>query len=337
MEYTGNHETILIVDDNDILRVALVDMLSLAGFKTATASNGRDALLKMEKVLPDLILSDITMPDLDGYAFFDAVRSRTEWLSIPFIFLTARSGKKDMVNAKGLGAEDYLVKPIHRDELLVAIRSRLNRSNELRVAQLREAYEDSLTMLANAIELRDNYTRGHVERVRDYALVMAEQMGWSGTQLDILRYGAILHDIGKIQIRESILTKKGRLSEDEWLLVREHPVIGAGMVRDIPYLQASIPIIRHHHEYWDGSGYPDQLAGKEIPITARIVVVADAFDAMTTDRCYQSAKSMREAYGEILQNSEIRYDPAVVYALEKAWNQGLIAAIFKGNGTDRTS
>jgi len=335
MEFSGNQEVILIVDDNEILRTALDEMLSLAGFETSTASNGRDALSKMEKVLPDLIVSDISMPEMDGYTFFDAVRSRSEWLSIPFIFLTARGGKKDIVNGKGLGAEDYLVKPIHRDELLIAIRSRLNRSNELRVAQLREAYEDSLTMLANAIEVRDSYTRGHVERVRDYALMMAEQMGWNGTQLDILRYGAILHDIGKIHIRESILRKKERLSVEEWDAVKEHPVIGAEMVRDIPYLQAAIPIILHHHECWDGSGYPDQLGGKEIPLSARIVVVADAFDAMTTDRCYQPAKSLEQSYAEIVQNSEIKYDPAVVYALQRAWNQGLVAIIFEGKRNGR--
>jgi putative two-component system response regulator len=331
MEFSGNQEVILVVDDNDILRTALDEMLTLAGFVTITASNGREALAKMEDFLPNLIVSDITMPDVDGFAFFDAVRSRSEWLSIPFIFLTARGGKKDIVNAKGLGVEDYLVKPIHRDELLIAIRSRLNRSNELRVAQLREAYEGSLTVLANAIEVRDSYTRGHVERVRDYALMMAEQMGWNGTQKDHLRYGAILHDIGKIHIRESILRKTEPLNDREWAAIKEHPVIGAEMVKDIPYLQGAIPIIRHHHEHWDGSGYPDQLVGMEIPLSARIVVVADAFDAMTTERCYKPAKALEDAFAEIVENSGIKYDPAVVRALQKAWEDGLVKIIFGGN------
>jgi putative two-component system response regulator len=330
MEFSGNQEVILVVDDNDILRTALDEMLTLAGFVTITASNGREALAKMEDFIPNLIVSDITMPDVDGFAFFDAVRSRSEWLSIPFIFLTARGGKKDIVNAKGLGVEDYLVKPIHRDELLIAIRSRLNRSNELRVAQLREAYEGSLTMLANAIEVRDSYTRGHVERVRDYALMMAEQMGWNGTQVDHLRYGAILHDIGKIHIRESILRKTEPLNDEEWVAIKEHPVIGAEMVKDVPYLQGAIPIIRHHHEHWDGSGYPDRLVGMEIPLSARIVVVADAFDAMTTERCYKPAKALDDAFAEIVQNSGIKYDPAVVRALQKAWEEGLVANIFGG-------
>jgi putative two-component system response regulator len=328
MELSVKQDVILIADDNNILRTALGEMLSLAGFEIYSAPNGREALAKMEDITPDLIVSDITMPDMDGYAFFDAVRARSEWLSIPFIFLTARGAKKDIFNGKSLGAEDYLVKPIHRDELLIAIRSRLNRSNELRVAQLREAYESSLTMLANAIEVRDSYTRGHVERVRDYALMMAEQMGWNGIQLDHLRYGAILHDIGKIHIRESILRKKERLNEDEWAGIREHPVIGGEMVRDIPYLQGAIPIILHHHEYWDGSGYPDHLVGEDIPLSARIVVVADAFDAMTTDRCYQAAKSQEVALAEIIDGSGVKYDPAVVSALRKSWDAGLVAIIF---------
>jgi len=320
-------EVILIADDNDILRNALEEMLSMEGFVVLTAPNGREALARMAYITPDLIVSDITMPEMDGYAFFDAVRARTEWLSIPFIFLTARGTKKDIINGKGLGAEDYLVKPIHRDEFLIAIRSKINRSDQLRIARLREAYEGSLTMLANAIEVRDSYTRGHVERVRDYALMMAGQMGWNDKQLDILRFGAILHDIGKIHIRERILRKKEKLNDEEWDEIRKHPITGAGMVKDIPYLQDAIPIIRYHHEYWDGSGYPDHLDGKNIPSPARIVVVADAFDAMTTNRPYQAPKSLTDALAEIVLSSGIKYDPEVVEALQKAWNAGLAAEI----------
>jgi putative two-component system response regulator len=327
MDYIVNQEVILIVDDNDVLRTALEEMLSMAGFVVLTAANGREALARMQYVSPNLIVSDITMPEMDGYAFFDAVRTKSEWLSIPFIFLTARGAKKDIINGKGLGAEDYLVKPIHRDELLIAVRSKLSRSNQLRMVRLREAYESTLTMLANAIEVRDSYTRGHVERVRDYALMLAKEMGWQGKPLDDLRFGSILHDIGKIHIRERILRKAERLNEDEWDEVKKHPVIGAEMVRDIPYLLAAIPIIRHHHEYMDGSGYPDNLAGENIPMSARIVVVADAFDAMTTDRTYQPAKTLEVALAEIIESSGIKYDPTVVEALQKSWDAGLVAEI----------
>jgi putative two-component system response regulator len=330
MEIAVNQEVILIVDDNEVLRTALEEMLSMAGFVILTAANGREALGRMEYVIPNLIISDITMPVMDGYAFFEEVRERSEWLSIPFIFLTARGAKKDIINGKSLGAEDYLVKPIHREELLIAVRSRLNRSNQLRMARLRESYESSLTMLANAIEVRDRYTRGHVERVRDYALMIALQMGWKGKHLDDLRFGAILHDIGKIHIRERILRKVDRLNDEEWEDIRKHPVIGAEMVKDIPYLQATIPIIRSHHEYWDGSGYPDHLIGTDIPLSARIVVVADAFDAMTTDRTYQPAKTREEALAEIIENSGTKYDPAIVEVLQKSWDAGLVTEIAGG-------
>jgi putative two-component system response regulator len=329
-ELRVDKDVILIADDNDILRIALEEMLTMAGFVVLSAANGREALQRMAYLTPDIIVSDITMPEMDGYAFFDAVRARAEWLSIPFIFLTARGAKRDIISGKGLGAEDYLVKPIHRDELLSAVRSRLNRSGQLRLARLREAYESSLTMLANAIEVRDSYTRGHVERVRDYALLMAQQMGWSQNQMDVLRFGAILHDIGKIHIRERILQKKGKLDADEWEEIRKHPLIGAEMVKDIPYLQIAIPVILYHHEYWDGSGYPHHLAGDEIPESARIVVVADAFDAMTTDRPYKAAKTQVEALAEIKEFSGSKYDPEIVAALEAVWGEGFVGETDKG-------
>ena len=322
-----NKDAILIVDDNEALREALREILSMEGFVVLSAANGQGALKHMDCVTPNLIISDITMPEMDGYEFFEQVRARPEWLSIPFIFLTARGGKKDVINGKGLGVEDYLVKPIHRDELLTAVRSKLNRSNQLRMAQLREAYESALMMLANAIEVRDPYTRGHVERVRDYALMLANELNLKQPHLDHLRFGAILHDIGKIHIRDVILRKSDSLDGQEWEWMRQHPIIGSEMVRDIPYLQPAIPVIRHHHEYWDGTGYPDQLAGEDIPLIARIVVVADSFDAMTSERTYQSTKSMEAALEEILKNSGVKYDPAVVKALKTCWDSGKVQEI----------
>ena len=322
-----NEEVILIVDDNDVLLTALEEMLQREGFVVLSASNGREALDRLTYVTPDLIISDITMPEMDGYTFFEVVRTRSEWLSIPFIFLTARGTRKEIFSGKGSGAEDYLVKPVHRDELLTAIRSRLNRSTQLRITRLREAYESSLIMLANAIEIRDSYTRGHVERVRDYTLMMAQQMGLVQAQLDVLRFGAILHDIGKIHIQEQILRKKEPLDDAEWTEIRKHPLIGAEMVRDIPYLQVATPIILHHHEHWDGSGYPHRLAGEDIPLTARIFAVADAFDAMTTRRSYQPVKSLVDALAEIREDAGIRYDPQVVNALKKSWDAGLVSEI----------
>ena len=249
-----NRETILIAEDNEVLRDALKEMLALTGYQVITAGNGEEALAQMAKVTPDLILSDISMPGMDGYEFFRRVRSRTEWLAIPFLFLTAWGTKDDILNGKGLGAEDYLVKPVHRDELITAVRARLHRSNQLRLVQLHEAYESSLTVLANAIEARDHYTRGHVERVREYALMIGRKLGLGKRLLDELRRAAILHDIGKIHIREAVLRKTNPLTVDEWEEIKRHPIIGVEMIRGVPYLAPAIPVIHHHHEYWDGSG-----------------------------------------------------------------------------------
>lgn len=320
-------ENLLIVDDNRFLREGLSEMLSIEGFTVRAAANGIQALEVMEDFSPDLIISDITMPEMDGYSFFNAVRARPEWVTIPFIFLTARAEKEDILTGKNLGAEDYLIKPLTREELVTAVRARLSRSRQIRVAQLQQAYEASLTALANAIDLRDRYTRGHVERVTAYSLAIAQHMGWQEWRLEHLRFGAILHDIGKIHISESTLFKETDLNEEEWEEIKTHPVNGAEMIKDIPYLAPAVPIVRHHHERYDGSGYPDGLAGKDIPAGARIVSLADSFDAMTTNRPYSNGRPFEEAYQDILAKSGKLYDPEVVAAFCKAWETGEIHAI----------
>jgi putative two-component system response regulator len=314
-------ETILIVEDNDVLRLGLQELLGSEGYSVMAAVHGLDALEQMATMPPDLILSDIAMPEMDGYEFFDKVRARAEWISIPFIFLTARRGREDIFAGKRLGVEDYLIKPITRQELVTTVRSRLNRSQQLLLVQLEQAYESSLIMLANAIEFRDRYTRGHVERVRNHSLAIAKQLGWTDSYQNPLSYGSILHDIGKIHILESVLSKQGPLNNSEWQEMKKHPEIGVEMVKNITYLHPALPIIHHHHERWDGSGYPDGLAGEEIPLMARIVTVADSLDAMITSRAYRVALTPEEAYEEILRCSGTHFDPVVVRALERAWGQ----------------
>src|SRR3990170_975025 len=188
-------ETILIVEDNQVLLDGLKNLLEQEAYKVVIAGHGFEGLERMHLIAPDLILSDIIMPEMDGYAFFEAVRSKPEWISIPFIFLTARREKEYILAGKKLGVEDYLLKPVSPDELLTTIRSRLGRLQQLHFAQLEQSYEASLIMLANAIEVRDPYTRGHVERVMSYAVAISEQLGWSVEQIHFLRIGCILHDV----------------------------------------------------------------------------------------------------------------------------------------------
>jgi putative two-component system response regulator len=312
--------TILIVEDHDILRDGLQILLEAEGFRVLSAGHGLKALEHMETVTPDLILSDISMPEMDGFDFYNMVRSRAEWVTIPFIFLTARGERDDVFASKKLGVEDYLIKPVDRQELVTTIRSRLDRSQQLMLAQLEQAYQASLIMLANAIELRDQYTRGHVERVMQFCIQIARKLDWAPTQLKPLQFGAILHDIGKIYIKEDILSKAGPLNGEEWQEMQQHTLVGSELLQTIPYLTQAIPVIRHHHERWDGKGYPDGLAGEEIPMGARIVAVADSFDAMTSARVYQKAASYEWALKEIRDGSGAKYDPAVVEAFLAAWD-----------------
>ena len=264
---------------------------------------------------------------MDGYAFYREFRSNKDWLRTPFIFLTARAERSDILIGKDLGADDYLVKPVNRDELVAVVQSRLGRSRQVQVAQVRQAYLASLTALVNAIELRDPLATRHIERVTAYSLAIAEQLNWSAWNTERLRFGAILHDLGKIHISEHILFKKKPLTEDEWSLVRKHPVLGAEMIKDVPYLVDIIPLVRHHHERWDGSGYPDNLAGDAIPEGARILAVADAFDAMTSQRRFAQAIPLEKAVEELLFYTDNRYDPAVIAAFMQLWAVGQIQRI----------
>lgn len=314
-------ELILVVEDNTVLCHGIQLLLEAEGFRVLTAGNGLEALEQMQIATPDLILCDIAMPKMDGYELFEAVRDRPEWVPIPFIFLTARGGREDIFNGKKLGADDYLVKPVNAQDVVTTIRSRLARSHQLLYAQLQQAYESSLVMLSNAIELRDAYTRGHVQRVRDYSIALAQAMGFNQAQMVFLKLGSILHDIGKIYIPESILKKPGSLDDAEWEEMKRHPVLGAELINNIPYLAPAMPMIRHHHERWDGRGYPDGLQGADIPQGARIIAVADSLDAMTTARPYQERCTPEQALEEIEKGSGSQYDPQVVQALRAAWNE----------------
>ena len=328
---------LLVVEDDPAMLVAFHDVLRSAGFDVLTASNGEAALELLVHTQPALILSDISMPIMDGYELFEAVRQQPGGASIPFIFLTAKGTREDIFAGKSLGADDYITKPVTTQELLSAVRARLQRSNELMVAQLKSAYKDSLFVLANAIEARDAYTHAHMRRLSLYAEALGTELGWDRLRLEVLEFGAILHDIGKIYIPESVLQKNGSLSDDEWVEMRKHPEVGALMIRDIPYLAPAIPLVLHHHERWDGKGYPRNLSGTDIPEGARLLAVADAFDAMTSDRAYRRAMTAEDAYQEILDNSGKQFDPNMVNAMENCWDSGVIHKIMNNSNSANDS
>lgn len=314
----------LIVEDDPAMLVAFRDILETSGYVVSTATNGHDALEALEEADPALIMSDISMPGMDGIELYRAVRQRPNGAAIPFIFVTARGTREDIFAAKALGVDDYITKPVTSTELLAAVRARLQRSDELMLVQLKAV----LRAMANAIEARaGEYTLRHVEAVNAYAQALALELGWEDNELEALEFGAILHDVGKIGVPEKVLSKTGPLDEDEWVEMRMHPVYGAHMIEGNPYLDTALPVVRHHHERWDGTGYPDRLAKEDIPIGARLLAVADTFHAMTSDRPYRAAMTAQQAFEEILSQSGQQFDPAMAEAFERCWRRGDIKKI----------
>lgn len=310
--------TLLVVEDDPAMLIALRDILWSAGYRVLTARNGKEALENLDNEKPALILSDIMMPIMDGVELLKAVRKKPYGTTIPFIFLTARTGREDMFAGKTLGVDDYITKPITRHELLAAVKSRLQRTGEFAMMAQLMAAKDSLRVLANAIE----YKRGHIERVNAYAQLLAEELSWDSNRRNSLEFGAILHDIGQIRLPEALVLKPKSLDDKEWELMRAHPQEGARMIKGIPYLQPAIPIVLHHHERWDGKGYPDGLKGEQIPEEARLLSVADTFDAITSDRPYRAGSLPEVAYKEILSESGHQFDPKIVDAFKRCWDHG---------------
>ncbi len=230
---------------------------------------------------------------------------------------------------RSLGVDDYLTKPISRDELLTAIQSRLTRYSQVKLAQVLSAYQASLTLLANAIESRVPGEYVQSEWLVELAQSLARRLDWSERAVNQLRFGAILHDIGKLTVPDEILFKKGPLTEQEWEQIRKHADTGAEMVRGVALLSDVAPLIRHHHEHWDGSGYSEGLSGIEIPAGSRILAVVDSFDAMISPRVYAPLRTPEEAFTEILHCSGTQFDPHVVACFQQSWKDGEIEQILK--------
>jgi putative two-component system response regulator len=306
---------VLVVEDDAANRALLERLLEREGYRTQTAGDGEAALLAVGEHNPDLILLDIGLPRLDGYEVTRRLRSHVRTLTVPVILLTGRSGLEDVVEGLDAGADDFLSKPFRQPELLARIRSALR----LRQAIVRmDAAHAAVAALANAVEAKDPSTEHHCQRLANLAARLGTQAGLDTADLEAVAYGALLHDVGKIGVPESILTKQGPLNATEWEVMRSHPEIGARICEPLAAAGAFGPIVRHHHERWDGHGYPDGLKGEAIPLGARIVALVDAFDAMTHDRPYRRALSVDHAMHELWSEAGTQFDRALVplFALE---------------------
>ncbi len=280
--------SILLIEDDPQATGLLEPILISKGYSVMVARDGVEGLEKVRTNTPDLILSDIDMPRLDGLEVCRTIKNNPSTRLIPIIMLTGFGDLENKIHALQAGADEFLNKPYNSLELFTRINSLL-RMRYLN-AQLDNA-EDVLFSLARAIEAKDSYTQGHVERVSNFAVQLGAFMGLSEEDQDSLRKGGILHDIGKIGVPDSILNKAGPLTHEERMVIKMHPEQGARICEKLKSIRGAVPIIRHHHERMDGTGYPDRLVGDEIPLLARILTVVDIYDALTTTRSYRKGLS----------------------------------------------
>ncbi|HET9039833.1 MAG TPA: HD domain-containing phosphohydrolase [Gemmatimonadales bacterium] len=325
----------LIVDDEPSVRRSLVRMLQAQGFTCFEAGSGREALGVLERIgEAPLVISDMKMPELDGIGLLEALREHYPDTSV--IMLTGMSETSTAVDCLHMGAADFLLKPISVGELQARVsrvlekralvlqnrfyQQHLERQVHEQAVRIQELFLQGVQMLARALEAKDAYTRGHSIRVSQYAVGTAQRLGFDGGRLDGIRLGGELHDIGKIGTREAVLHKPGTLTPEEFRQITEHPALGERML--LPLAQESpdvLRIVRSHHERLDGRGFPDGLRGEKIPIEARIVAVADAFDAMTTERPYRDARQPDDAVAELRRVAGTQLDPAAVEAFVDAF------------------
>lgn len=318
---------ILCIDDNpEVLK--LMKMLLADEFDLELVTSAEQGLKFLRDKNPDLVLCDVMMPGMDGHAFARAVKGDESLKHIPIILVTARTGAEMLNEGLQAGADDYISKPFDSTELKARIRSQLrmrqmeselalvNRNLKMRTSDLvdqqRSLFLSTVKSLASAIDAKDEYTRHHSTRVTDFSLKIAAKMGFSEKELGELELAAVLHDVGKIAVPESILNKPGKLTNEEFKLIQEHPVRGEAILSPVIELKEIGRIVRAHHERYDGTGYPDKLKGREIPLGARIMAIADTYDSITSERPYRKAASHRYAVKEIIGCSGTQFDPEVV-------------------------
>jgi response regulator RpfG family c-di-GMP phosphodiesterase len=331
---TESNPYCLIVDDEPRLRQVMVHLMRADGFQCVEAGNGLEALEQLRKCPAILVLSDLRMPKMDGFALLREIRSL--YPDIAVVMITAVADVEIAVNCLAIGAADYVIKPYNLEDVrarvaqalekrrmvleLRAYRESLEERVSAQARRLEELFLASVQSLAEALELKDPYTRGHSVRVSHYSSVIAQRMGVGGELLRQIELGGHVHDIGKIGVRETVLNKPDRLTPEEYEHIMTHPVLGwrilAPLLGETPH---ALNIVRSHHERFDGRGIPDGLCGIEIPLEARIAAAADALDAMTSDRPYRNSEmTLGLAIEEIQRNARAQFDPDVVDALVAA-------------------
>ncbi|MGH9541197.1 MAG: HD-GYP domain-containing protein [Terriglobales bacterium] len=303
---------ILVIDDDEAGRQLTIDMLALHGFTVEGAGDAASGRNRIAEQPPELILLDVVLPDQSGIALCRQLKESPRTRLIPVILITGLTDRQSKLAGIGVGADDFLNKPMDPQELFARVQSllRLKRfTDEL------ENAEDVLFSLALGVEARDSYTQGHCERLASYAAALGRRLQLPEDDIVALRRAGVLHDIGKIGVPDAILRKPGGLTPDEWEIMRRHPVLGEQICHPLRSLSRVLPVIRYHHEHWNGQGYPEGLRADQIPLLARILQVVDAYDALTTERPYKPAWPRQRALAQLRAEVEMEWwDAAVVSA-----------------------
>lgn len=325
---TNQPERILVVDDEEIVRRLLFQRLSREGYWLEKASSADQALDKLRSNTVDLVVLDINMPGKSGAELLPEIRAR--YPDTMVIMVTAITDTNIAIQCMKQGAYDYLTKPFSLDEVILSIgralekrklelenrdyRQHLERKVEKQAEKIRASLLNTVMALVYALEAKDEYTNGHSQRVAEMSVAIAVKLGWLQPDIEKIRLAGLIHDIGKIGVRKSVLEKPGRLTEAEYQHIKYHCEIGERILMPVMETEVILKMVRHHHERYDGTGYPDRLIGEQIPLGARILAVADSYDAMTSERLYRKAMSVETAYAEIEHGQGTQFDPVVADA-----------------------
>ncbi len=303
---------VLVVDDGEANRELIEACLAGIDCEVRTAADGPSALSTIQECRPDLVLLDVQMPGMDGYEVCRRIKSSAATRLVPVVMITSLDRTADRVLALESGADDYMTKPVDRVELVARARAALRLKT---VYDSLDSAEHVIFSLAAAVEAKDPFTEAHTQRVAASARAVGARLGLGADDLDALYRGGLIHDIGKIGIPDKILLKPGPLDAEEQITIRTHTLIGETIVAPLRSATRLLPIVRNHHEHFDGSGYPDRLAGAAIPLLARIVAVCDAFDALVNDRPYRKRQTLDEALATLRAGRARQWDPEIVDAL----------------------
>lgn len=330
---------VLVVDDDEDIRALLTKQMEQDGYSVAKAEDGRDAIAAAGVVHPDVVLLDALMPEMDGFQVAEGLKSAEATRNVPIIMITALNDNESRLRALKVGVQEFLSKPIDRNEVSLRVRNMLmlkeysnflanqNRILEQRVEErsreVLESYRETIATLTRAASYKDEETGAHVRRISFYAEELAIALGMNAEFCETIHYASPMHDIGKIAVPDSILTKKGPLNEQEWTIMKSHTTVGAQLIGagSSPYLQMGAEIALHHHERWDGGGYPAGLRGQRIPFSARIMNICDQYDALRSVRSYKTALSHETAL-EIITIGDGRtmpshFDPDILEAFKR--------------------